>query len=92
MCGVEEHTWSRDMSIMIDLPPAMAQEAREYATVQGTTLERMLFDCIRAELARKRHQADHVVSEFDALVEKTSSRRDRPYQFNRSDAYAEVMA
>ena len=29
------------MSIMVDLPPAMAQEAREYATVQGTTLERM---------------------------------------------------
>ena len=37
------------MSIMIDLPPAMAQEAREYATVQGTTLERMLVDCLRAE-------------------------------------------
>ena len=34
------------MSIMVDLPPAMAQEAREYATVQGTTLERMLFDCL----------------------------------------------
>ena len=32
------------MSIMIDLPPAMAQEAREYATVQGTTLERMVVD------------------------------------------------
>ena len=30
------------MSIMVDLPPAMEQEAREYATVQGTTLERML--------------------------------------------------
>ena len=30
------------MSITIDLPPAMVQEAREYATVQGTTLERLL--------------------------------------------------
>ncbi len=27
------------MSIMVDLPPAMAQEAREYATVQGTRKE-----------------------------------------------------
>ena len=35
------------MSIMIDLPPAMAQEAREYATVQDTTIERMLFECRR---------------------------------------------
>ena len=42
------------MSIMIDLPPAMAQEAREYATVQGTTLERMLLDCIKAEMERRR--------------------------------------
>ena len=80
-----------EMSIMIDLPPAMAQEAQEYATIRGTTLEQMLFDCIKAELARRR-QADFLVSEFDALVEKTSSRRDRPYQFNRSDAYAEVMS
>ena len=79
------------MSITVDLPPAMAQEAREYATVQGTTLERMLFDCLKAELER-RHQTDLVISEFDALVEKTSSRRNHPYQFNRSDAYAEVMA
>ena len=47
------------MSIMIDLPPAMAQEAQEYAAVQGTTLERMLFDCLKAELER-RHEADKV--------------------------------
>ena len=31
-----------DMSIMIDLPPAMAQEAQDYATVRGTTLDRMV--------------------------------------------------
>ncbi len=78
------------MSIMIDLPPTMAQAVREYATVQGTTIERILLDCLKAELAR-RHQVNRVISEFDALVEKTSSRRDHPYQFNRSDAYAEVM-
>lgn len=26
----------------------MAQEARDYAAVQGATLERMLLDCIKA--------------------------------------------
>ena len=46
------------MSIMVDLPPAMAQEAREYATVQGTTLERMLFDYLKAELERRRIQGE----------------------------------
>lgn len=42
------------MSIMIDLPPTMAQEAQEYATVQGTTLERMLLDYLKSELQRRR--------------------------------------
>ena len=32
------------MSIHIELPPAMAQEAQGYATIQGTTLEQMFLD------------------------------------------------
>ena len=40
------------MCIMIDLPPTMEQEAREYATVQGTTLEQMVLDCLKTELER----------------------------------------
>ncbi len=75
------------MSIMVDLPPAMAQEAREYATVQGTTLERMLFDCLKAELERRR-KANEIMAKFDALVEKTSKRlKGEPYKFRRADAY-----
>jgi len=75
------------MSIMIDLPPAMAQEAREYATVHGTTLERMLFDCLKAELERQR-EADALMAKLDALVRKSSGRLNgRPYKFNRADAY-----
>ena len=75
------------MSIMIDLPPAMAQEARVYATVQGTTLERMLLDCLKAELDR-RHKADEAMAELDALVEKSKGRLNgKPYKFNRADAY-----
>ena len=75
------------MSILIDLPPAMAQEAQEYATVRGTTLERMLFDCIRAELDRRR-KAEEVMAELDAMVLKTSKRlTGEPYKFRRADAY-----
>ena len=79
------------MSIMIDLPPAMAREAQEYVAVRGTTLERMFLDYLKAELKRRR-ELNSAMSEFDALVEKTSSRRDAPYKFNRADAYQEVMA
>ena len=77
------------MSIMIDLPPAMAQEARDYATVRGTTLERMLFDYLKLELA-KRRKVEEAMAKLDALVLKTSKRlTGKPYKFNRADAYPE---
>jgi hypothetical protein len=46
---------------MIDLPPAMAQEAQGYAELRGTTLERILFDYLKSELERSR-DADDVYS------------------------------
>ncbi|MBR2487669.1 MAG: hypothetical protein IKB52_00930 [Kiritimatiellae bacterium] len=72
------------MSIMIDLPPTMAQEAQEYATVQGTTLERMLLDYLKSELQRRR-DADKVYSYL-------MSQRDwlpDDYVFDRDEANAE---
>ena len=80
------------MSIMIDLPPSMAQEAREYATVQGTTLERMLFDYLKAELERRRTQdetATKLMAKWRELVRKGRGRLTEPYVFNRADAYPE---
>ena len=40
------------MSIMIDLPPAMTQEALGYATVRGTTLEKIFLDYLKSELQK----------------------------------------
>ena len=80
------------MSIMVDLPPAMAQEAQEYATVRGTTLERMLYDCIAAELERHRKQnenADRMMAKWREVVSKGRGRLEKPYKFNRADAYPE---
>ena len=50
-----------DMSIMIDLPPAMVQEARDYATRSRETLEQMLVQCVAKELARRRKVAAAMV-------------------------------
>ena len=80
------------MSIMIDLPPAMAQEAQEYATVRGTTLERMLFDCLKAELNRRRKESENATRLMDRwreVVRKGRGRRTEPYVFHRADAYPE---
>ena len=83
------------MSIMIDLPPAMAQEAQEYATVRGTTLERMLFDCLKAELDRRRKESEtatRLMDRWRAVVRKGRGRITEPYEFNRADAYPEGAA
>ena len=50
-----------NMSIMIDLPPAMVQEARDYATRSRETLEQMLVQCVAKELARRRKVAAAMV-------------------------------
>ena len=65
------------MSIMIDLPPAMAQEAQEYATVRGTTLERMLFDCLKAELDRRRKESETATRLMDRWREVVRKGRGR---------------
>ena len=78
------------MSSMIDIPPAMAQEAAGYVSFEGASLEKLFLELLAAELKRRRETAA-LISEFDALVEETSARRDKPYVFNRADAYEEVM-
>ena len=83
------------MSIMINIPPAMAQEAREYATVQGTTLERMFLDFIAAEIARRRaakKSRDEWEQAFKALVKQSEGRLAEPYKFTRQDAYEETLS
>ena len=80
------------MSIMIDLPPAMVQEARDYAAVQGTTLERMLLDCIKAEMERRRTRSEaatRLMDRWREVVRKGRGRRTDAYVFNRADAYPE---
>ncbi len=75
------------MSIQIELPPAMAQEAQGYAILQGKTLEQLFLDCLATELARKR-RADAALSRLDALTAKTGGRlQGKAYVFSRSDAY-----
>ena len=76
------------MCVMLDMPPAMEQEAKDFATVQGITLERMLLDCLKRELARRK-EAEEWEAEFDRLVESSSLRLtgEKPYKFHRADAY-----
>ena len=69
------------MSIMIDLPPAMAQEAQGYADLRGMTLERILFDYLKSELERSRAANDV----YGYLMKQTGWLPD-DYVFDREEA------
>ena len=71
------------MSIMIDLPPAMAQEAQEYASVRGTTLEQMLVDYIRNCVGRR----NEAVDVYEYLMRQNGWLPD-DYVFDREEANA----
>ena len=71
------------MSIMIDLPPDMAQEAQGYAAGLGTTVEQVLFDSLRKELDRKR-KSDVV---YEYLMNQNGWLPD-DFVFNREEANA----
>ena len=57
--------------------------------LEKESLEKLFLDLFETELKRRR-QAAALISEFDALVAETSVRRDKPYVFNRADAYEEM--
>ena len=71
------------MSIMIDLPPAMAQEAQGYADLRGTTLERILFDYLKSELERSRD-----ANEVYRYLMKQNGWLPDDYVFDREEANA----
>ena len=83
------------MSIMIDLPPAIEQEAKRYVALDGMPMEQLVLMCMENEFARRRvkraARRDDWESQFDELVEKSSKGMQgaEPYVFNRADAYPE---
>ena len=75
------------MSLAIDLPPAIVQQAKSYASLQGTTLSCLLREYV-ADLAKKNVQDSSPIMRWRRLVAKSHGRLKRPYKFNRDDAYA----
>ena len=78
------------MAYVIDMPPDIMQEVRDYEKATGRSLEPRIVEFILQELRRRRSTEDWE-KKFDSLVEASTSRlRGTPaYKFNRADAYAE---
>ncbi|MBQ6923016.1 MAG: hypothetical protein IJQ73_00085 [Kiritimatiellae bacterium] len=77
------------MSITIDLPPAVVQEATAFAESRNTTLEQLFADYLDGELRHSR-KVQAVLSRLEKLKKRTNARlTGEPYKFNRADAYEE---
>ena len=80
---------------MLDIPPAIEREAKEYVVLDGMPMEQFVLVCMANECARRRvsRAAGHGdwESQFDELVKKSSEgmQGTEPYVFNRADAYPE---
>jgi len=56
------------MSIMIDLPPQMADDVREYVTADSAALAQLLIDCLRRELAQRMKARQNPLSQFVGCI------------------------
>ena len=58
------------MSITIDMPPAMEREAREYAMLEGESLQQMFLSYLRKEFERRRRMNEYarVKSDFSRFA------------------------
>ena len=79
------------MSVMIDMPAAMVQRANEFAERNGCSFREILCLSVEAYLAaqerKRRSDISNWTKKFNALLDGTESRNEKPYVFNRADAY-----
>ena len=79
------------MSLTIQVPPTMEQEALAYAEMRGVTLETILVECLRREMDARREREQRI-SYFESFVDSHSVDLGHSYRFSRQDAYDEGIA
>jgi hypothetical protein len=79
------------MSLTIQVPPTMEQEALAYAEMRGVTLETILVECLRREMDARREREQRI-SDFESFVDSHSVDLGHSYRFSRQDAYDEGIA
>ena len=84
------------MGIMIDMPATIVQQANEYAERTGCSFRDLLCLSVEMYLAEQERKRKADVSawtkRFNALLDCTESRNEKPYKFNRADAYEPEVA
>lgn len=78
------------MSVTLQVPPAMENEAREYAAFCGLSMEEIVFDCLR-RVIRERRMRQKRASDLEAFVRCNGVNTGEPHRYTRSDAYEEEL-
>ena len=80
------------MSITLSIPPAIVQEVRDWASANGTSLNRFVRECLEAKVQELREARKQRAAGFRSLLETLPPSGLKPgYRFNREqDAIREM--
>ena len=80
------------MSITLSIPPAVVQEARMYASENGTTMSRMIREYFTGLVSPKPERRDDDTCRFLELAKSANVHLPRGWRFNRSECYERSAA
>lgn len=79
------------MSIMIDMPPTLDAAVNEYVANRRTTIGQLFVEYLRDAIRKERH-GQCLMRKWRETVQKGRGRVEKPYKFNRADAYEPEVA
>ena len=77
------------MSITLSVPPNIIQEVRDWAALNGTSLNQYIRDCLEAKVKEVRAARKSVADRFLELTDRCMIDVPNGWRFNRESLYTE---
>ena len=77
------------MSITLSVPPNIIQEVRDWAAINGTSLNQYIRDCLEAKVKEVRAARKSVADRFLELTDRCMINVPDGWRFNRESLYTE---
>ena len=78
------------MSITLSVPPNIIQEVRDWAEMNGTSLNQYIRDCLEAKVEEVRAARKSVADRFLELTDRCMIDVPDGWRFNRESLYTEL--
>ena len=76
------------MSVTLSVPPNVVQEVRDWAEMNGTSLNQYIRDCLEAKVREIRAARKSVADRFLELTDRCMIEVPEGWRFNREELYA----